>query len=382
MDPVSAILIAWAITWCVASSAAGAALDQARAEARTAASAIRGDLHGRGDAWAKRMADRLADGRKGGPSTGMWWGWAALRTARTLQKAMRKEPRTTERTRAIRDTSGPFRRIWEAGQRGGRYAANEARRKRDAQEQPTRTPVGVCERCGAVVARTSLVAAPGSTEQLCVMCRTGNTAQPTAEQEPHAEPEPSDPAADRPSIEKPRPEITSPPAAPAPERLAPPAGPVPALPQAGQTPDTPKQIPTPSTDRATVAPAIEGEPMAPRQPGQVVPVRNTPAIRAGGGGGGESYTHGQWNRAVIDIEARLDALPATLEAMLASLTTADAGRGQVRGVMATRTDILAFMGQVRAMLLDVNRRERPVLTAVEAAGGPDEVPGFKYLSEV
>ncbi len=384
MDPVSAILIAWAVAWCVTSAAAEAAVDQARAEARTAASAIRGDLRGRKDAWAKGMADRLDNGRKGGPSTGLWWGWAALRTGQALRRALRKEPRDAEKARAIRNTSGPFRRIWEAGQRGARYAYDETRRQREARERPAGTPVGVCERCGAVVARTSLGQASDSTEQLCVMCRTGNTTPPTAEQEPQTE---KTTASERegaaPAIEKPRPEITAPPTHPATPEPSPPTSPAPALPQADQAPDAPNPIPTPAPNRAINAPVNEGaEPMAPRQPGQVVPVRNAPMARPGGGSGGESYTHGQWNRAVADIEARLDELPATLEAMLASLTTADAGRGQVRGVMATRTDILAFMGQVRSMLLDVNRRERPVLTAVEAAGGPTEVPGFKYLSEV
>ena len=123
--------------------------------------------------------------------------------------------------------------------------------------------------------------------------------------------------------------------------------------------------------------------MAPRQPGQVVPVRGpSPLARTGVTHGGEAYTHGQFNRAVADIEKRLDELPAMLEAMLQRLNTAEAGRTQVLGVFATRDQIIAFMGQVRAMLDAANRRERPVLTAVELAGGPDEIAGIRYLSDV
>lgn len=123
--------------------------------------------------------------------------------------------------------------------------------------------------------------------------------------------------------------------------------------------------------------------MPPRQPGQVVPHRSPgPAVRSARGNGGESYTHGQFNRATTDIEKRLEELPAVLEAMLQRLTTADAGRSQVQGVLATRDAIVAFMGQVRSMLNDVNRREQPVLTAVTAAGGPDEIAGIPYLRDV
>jgi hypothetical protein len=378
MDPVSALILAYVITaWLTAKSATQAAADQVRAEARTAASAIRDDLKGRGGAWAKGMGDRLDKGREGGPSTGLWWGWAALRTGQALRRALRKKPRGAEKTRAIRDTSGPFRRIWEAGQRGARFAYDETRHQREARERPTGTPVGVCERCGAVVARASLAQATDSTEQLCVMCRTGNSPAPTAEQEPQEEkPSAPDREGDRPAIEEPRPAAPAQPTLPVGPDPSP-VPPTPALPQVDQAPATP----TPSPDRAIVAPVNEGEPMAPRQPGQVVPVRNAPMAKTGGGSG-EAYTHGQFNRAVADIEKRLAELPATLEAMLSNLTAADAGRAQVRGVLATHGEILAFMGQVRAMLTDVNRREAPVLNAVEAAGGPVEVPGFKYLSEV
>lgn len=123
--------------------------------------------------------------------------------------------------------------------------------------------------------------------------------------------------------------------------------------------------------------------MAPRAPGQLVPRHgNRVAAQAARGHGGESYTHGQWNRAVTDIEKRLAELPAALEMMLHRLTTADAGRAQVTGVVALNEEIVLFMKQVKEMLAEVNRMERPVLRAVEAAGGPDEIAGIPYLREV
>lgn len=124
--------------------------------------------------------------------------------------------------------------------------------------------------------------------------------------------------------------------------------------------------------------------MAPRAPGQIVPRHSSaPAVQAAArGNGGESYTHGQWNRAVTDIEKRLGELPAALEMMLHRLNTADAGRSQVTGVMALSDEISQFIQQVREMLAEVNRMERPMLKAVTAAGGPDEIASIPYLREV
>lgn len=123
--------------------------------------------------------------------------------------------------------------------------------------------------------------------------------------------------------------------------------------------------------------------MAPRQPGQIVLRKpHLPASAAARGNGGESYTHGQWTRSVADIHKRLAELPTALEMMLRLLTAADAGRSQVQGVLGLHADIILFMEQVNDMLREVNKREQPVLNAVEAAGGPDEIAGIPYLSDV
>jgi hypothetical protein len=112
----------------------------------------------------------------------------------------------------------------------------------------------------------------------------------------------------------------------------------------------------------------------------IMPTGTTPAVTAGGG---ESYTHGAWNQATAGIHQRLAAgLPQALEVMLASLNSADAGRTQVSGVMGLADAVQSWAAQVRSMLAEVNARELPVTEAVSAAGGPDEVAGIPYLSEV
>lgn len=400
MDPVSAVVIALAAAWAITRGAVDGAAEQAAQEARAAAEAIRSDLRTRSEAWARTLADRVADGRAGGPATGMWWAWAAVRTGRAVRNALRREPREAERARAIKGETGPWRRIFDAGVAGARFAREQVRQQRQANERPRRVRLGVCEQCGAVVAAASLQAAEVGparrTLRVCVACRAAETAkaapEPPRTQDTReadtvdADIVPDQPERGRPQIDRARPEIEAPdggkptaapePARPAPQAPAPrPAAPTPrpAVPAAPQ--------PAPEVDQT---PQIEqGEPMAPRAPGQLVPRHsNRVAARAARGRGGETYTHGQWDRAVRDIETRLDALPAVLEMMLHRLNAADAGRSQVIGVVALHDDIALFMKQVREMLIQVDQKERPVLKAVEAAGGPDEIAGIPYLREV
>jgi hypothetical protein len=339
----------------------------------------------------------------------MWWAWAAVRTGRAVRDTLRREPREAERARQIRGTTGPWRRIFDAGVNGARLAREQTRQQRQAQQQPTRVRLGVCEQCGAVVARDSLQTAtvgPARRElRVCVGCRTAEAdraARTTGPQKAShtkkqgdtvdADIVPDQPERRRPEIDPARPQIEPPrgdkPAGqPEPARPAPPAPkPSPAAPEPRTRPavPAPQQRPAPVPGTADKAPQIEqGEPMAPRAPGQLVPRHgNRVATQTARGNGGESYTHGQWNRAVTDIEKRLDALPAVLEMMLHRLNAADAGRSQVTGVVALHDEIALYVKQVREMLAIVNRMERPVLTAVEAAGGPDEIAGIPYLREV
>lgn len=117
-----------------------------------------------------------------------------------------------------------------------------------------------------------------------------------------------------------------------------------------------------------------------------MPTGTSPVVRqaatATRNGAGESYTHGQWNEAVADIAHRLATLPQALDTMLGSLHAADAGRSQVAGVVALAEQTHGWAQQVKAMLAEVNRRELPVVEAVDAAGGPPEIASIPYLSEV
>ncbi len=386
MDPFSALIFAMVASWAIMRSAAEAGVEQAKAEARQAAAAIRKDLKRRQQAWAKQLNDRLEEGRKGGPATAMWWGWAALRTGRAIRRALRRETRPEEKARAIRGVTGPFRRIWDASVRGAKYARDEARRAKAAHERAARTPVGVCGRCGAVAAKTALVwtlTRFGRQERMCAACRAAVDAERKADQAAQAKPETSEPdIANADVVEPPVAAIDSPRDDAEDTQPAPEPAPAPAPAPEPVAPPTEPDVPVAAPAAAIAPPANEGDQMA----RTVVPYR--PAVPAARNhalarrGGGDSYTHGAWNRATADVRRRLDALPTLLEAMLSSLTTADAGREQVKGVFALREQIVMFMGQVEDMLRDVNRREMPVVDAVTNAGGPDEVPSIRYLSDV
>lgn len=405
MDPGSAMLFALIAAWRIVYGGAEAAGAQAAQEARAAAEAIRTDLNGRRSAWARRLSDRIAGGRAGGPATGMWWAWAAARTARAVRNGLRRAPRSAERAHAIRGTTSPWRRIFDAGVSGARFAREHARQQRDAQQQrPTRVPLGVCEQCGAVVAQASLQDAtvgPGRRHlRVCAACRAAETdrarqpePKPAATTEPEDlvnadvvhDPEPA--RGHRPELDAPNPGAPTQPAPdPAPAPPEPPSGfppPPPAPPLPPHWTDDVIDAPAPASPPVTVASIEEGEDMAPRSPGQIVPRHgNAPAAAAARGNGGESYTHGQFNRAVTDIERRLADLPAALEMMLHRLTAADAGRSQAVGVVGLNDEIVLFIKQVKEMLAEVNRMERPMLQAVNAAGGPDEIASIPYLREV
>ena len=127
--------------------------------------------------------------------------------------------------------------------------------------------------------------------------------------------------------------------------------------------------------------------MAPRTPGQVVPRNggqavNRTAAAMVNGGVGESWTHGQFEHGATTIRTHLDDLPAALEAMLRNLRSVDAGRDQVDGVMHIYNHIALLMGELEHMLAESNRRARPVVSAVAAAGGPEQIPQMPYFRQV
>jgi hypothetical protein len=398
VDPISAMAFSLIVSWVVVNAAWEAGVDQAKAESRHAAEAIRRDLQKRHKAWAKQLERRLADGRKGGPATAIWWGWAAMRTAKGLRRMVRREPRAAEK--AIGGTTGPFSRIFGAAWRGAQYARDEARRQREAHEKRSpREPVGVCGRCGAVAAKAALVWALtrfGRQEQMCAKCRAAVEAEREVDQENAAATSQPDPdiadadVVDVPiaALSQPEPEDV-PHERPADDSSTAPT-PEPPTPAAARvTVDRVYNAPTPQRPVAVEAeerPALNTTPEGEGMPRQLIPAkggalatRHTAMTRRGGG---DSYTHGQWNRATADIHRRLEMLPALLEQMLGSLNHADAGRTQVAGVMAFHADAIRLITEVTAMLVTVNRQEMPVVEAVTTAGGPDEIPNISYFREV
>lgn len=422
MDPISALTFALAAAWWITKGASETAASQARHEAHAAAEAIRNDLRARRQDWAQRLHDRIADGRRGGPATGLWWAWAAARTGSAVRAALRREPKPDEPARSVRSTTGPWRRIADATVGGARMAWKDAQRRKASrsssnekatEDEAKRTPLAVCGNCGAIVARKSLEPAAGPSGafvQMCVTCRAARAAAENrtandnakanapedivdAETVPDVQPTDSGgppPDSGTPPTEPSQPTAPLPPAAPAappaPHRSAPqpykprPAGPSHRLeePARKRAPQEPRQAPTGHIDQP-VSPLIEGEPM----PAHLVPRSARLPVRPGPiATSGESYTHGEWERAVDAIRKELEQLPAALEAMLRSLSTADAGRSQVTGVVKLHHDTALFVTQITEMLQRVNKLELPILNAVEAAGGPDEIASIRYLSDV
>jgi hypothetical protein len=264
----------------------------------------------------------------------------------------------------------------------------------------------VCGRCGAAAAKAALVWALtrfGRQEQMCAKCRAAVEAERKADQdaaEPATAPEPD--VADADVVEEPARAIAQPDTADAPHKTptgGPTSTPPPLRPERStpepdtrttwtvqrvdNTPTQPANAPSVETaERPALNSAPEGEPMA----RQLVPHKSSsPAVRHNAmtrRAGGDSYTHGAWSRVTQDLHRRAEMLPALIEAMLASLNHADAGRSQVTGVMTVREDTVLFMEQVKEMLREVKRLEVPVVEAVTHAGGPDEIPSISYLRDI
>jgi len=195
MDPVTALIFAVLAAHVIMKAAAQAGADQARAEARRAGQAIRQDLQGRRTAAAGRLAGRLDAGRAAGPAYPAWWAWAAVRAAGAVRRGARQRRRAAEAgRRPLSRPTGPLGRILGAAWRGGLHALADARRQRRESPPPYQGPpapgsgpgprprrarpqpveVGVCERCGTVVAVSVLDEAltrHGRSARMCPYCR-------------------------------------------------------------------------------------------------------------------------------------------------------------------------------------------------------------------
>jgi len=110
--------------------------------------------------------------------------------------------------------------------------------------------------------------------------------------------------------------------------------------------------------------------------GLAVPGGNLPART------GEVYSYGSWQRATGDDGELLDQLGLCLEHMLSDLTAVNAGRTQVRQVTNYADRVRAEAGAIRQTIAAMDSRYQPVIAAVGAAGGPDEVCDTRYYEDI
>ena len=305
---------------------------------------------------------RLDGGRAAGPGTGWWWAWAALRAGKALRGAMRG---TRTPAGIGPDASGPVRRIIRAAAVGAR-----ARARRRAAARPWRwsrwprpgtrsegaAPAGedtggpaepdvmaVCDGCGAIVAAASLQWAPwpfpdhaagAATGMLCLTCR--NSHAPAPEPGTESAPEPGTP---------------EPAAATGPDERKEPAGP------AGTTPDEGKE-PQPMTRIALTGGGTLAAPS------------------------GEAYTHGAVLRAGEALAGALEKIPVMLDSVTGNLTTVNASNRQINGVLAWADQVTALTARLRAMAVNIDRREGRLVDAIGDVGGPCQVADSTYMAEV
>ena len=322
------------------------------------------------DTASERLRAKLDEGRAKGPGSAWWWAMAAGKAGRGLYRAMRgirpgAEPekmpaatpwkrirdaalagakkRTSQAARAARE-----RRKAARAQRGGSWrdrARRWTRDRRDSDRAPWDTPTGVCDNCGVTCARFALRPAPlpgvPGLWLLCAACRS------------------------------PRPETTTPPG----------PGTDTAPPEALGAPRIPID-PAPATPEG--APVLTGEPpmaadLAIRRPGAPAHGRPGRAVTTAGDG---QLTHGTWNRQQDAIASAIEQARACQEGMLGNLRAVDAGRGQIAAITAWSDRVTAYLKFLEDGQAELNRRLGPVVQAVTAAGGPDEIAKPAHYAEV
>jgi hypothetical protein len=110
------------------------------------------------------------------------------------------------------------------------------------------------------------------------------------------------------------------------------------------------------------------------------------AVRNGGGaparGTGEAYNHGAWQGSYQLMTDCLKALPVALDGVLGDLRAVDVGRTQATGMVEAIDGTRAWGVGVAGTLKTVDPLAMPVVDAVTAAGGPEDVNGMRYYEEV
>ncbi|MGH3411050.1 MAG: hypothetical protein ACRDRJ_52415 [Streptosporangiaceae bacterium] len=92
----------------------------------------------------------------------------------------------------------------------------------------------------------------------------------------------------------------------------------------------------------------------------------------------DTITHGDWNHAAAQVSEALRRISQFQDAMVGNLTAADASRSQIDGVSAWSDRVTSAERFIREQVAELDRKYGPLLNAVEAAGGVEEVgsPGY------
>jgi hypothetical protein len=392
MDPVSAWLIAIAVSYAFKRYRESGQAEVAHQRSRYAEELARAHPD-----WSQSRVDRHARNR----ARSHWWGqaaqgfpgfWETLREDWGSARAVREEAklRSWKHRKELRD------RIDEARRERERLHEEEwARRQADTDPETSgpdadpspepapapdpppeaaaaRRPTDAPDIIDAEIVDDGPTPEPDRSTDETTTPPTQDTNRPEQPATAPAESEPAPPQPDRPTrpADAGQPEVVVQPAA---------SPPAPFRPQ-------PEPQGTAAT-RDPVPPSTEGDTMPPRSPGHVVPRNGTaPAPRNGhavaNGSAGEAWTHGQFESSAASVQAHADAVPPKLESMLSNLRSVDAGRSQVRGVIHAYELIGAFIGETQQMLTESNRRARPVVRAVDGAGGPEEIANMPYYQRV
>jgi len=106
-------------------------------------------------------------------------------------------------------------------------------------------------------------------------------------------------------------------------------------------------------------------PLATRGPGGGVATRHT-------------ATHGDWMSNMTAVRTALANIRRFQDGMLAGLTVANASESQIRDVKAWSDHLGVTLGQMEDWVERTDSRLRPLITAVDRAGGTREVadPGY------
>lgn len=367
MDPVSALFLATIVAAVVMgrcgdviTGTAMGAVDHGRAqvasEARRAKQAV---VDSTKASWRKR----LEDGQARGPKSAIWWGLAAARSARKVHRALR---RAGDRSVSL-PSAGPIRRVRDAAVAGGaagyRRARDAAKARKAARpsmgqrarqagrnatawwpDHPRRdfdadgVPTGVCDRCGVTCAVAAL--APEGALKLCALCRAPAAVDDTG----------------------------TPDALPAPGA---------AVAAEGDEAADGELIPVPAMAAAVPTTTRNGELMT----GTGALARRTAHAPVPVVAGGDIANHGDWDRLTQQVATAVELITRCQDAMLGNLKAADAGRTQMADIRAWSDRLTATVMFIRSMLAEVNGRIHPLIDAVNAAGGPDEVASPGYHSD-